>query len=214
MRPEARHFISARDSSMTLRLWRNACLRVAFGAERHKGDLAPMDRQFGILFISRRNSARSLMAEAVVSKMGGGRFKAYSAGVEPTAEIDPVALEVLRQTGYPTDSLHPKHWREFVAPDAPVLDFIFTLSATAAAKSFPDWPSKPVAALWRYPDPVKAEGEDWQRRRAYSKVLSALERQMRIFLALPIASLDHIALRKRLSDINAEDRAASPEAAQ
>jgi arsenate reductase len=173
-----------------------------------------MDRPFGILFISRRNSARSLMAEAVVSKFGAGKFKAYSAGVEPTGEVDPVALDVLRQAGYPTEGLHPKHWQAFVAPDAPVLDFIFTLSATAAAHAFPDWPGKPVAALWRYPDPTKAEGEEWQRRRAYAKVLSALERQMRIFLALPIASLDHIALSKRLSDINSDDRAASPEVAQ
>lgn len=166
-----------------------------------------MDRPYGILFISRRNSARSLMAEAIVNKLGAGKFRAYSAGVEPVAEVDPVALDVLRQVGYSTDRLHPKHWQEFSAPDAPILDFIFTLSATAAAHAFPDWPGKPAAAHWRYPDPVKAEGEDWQRRRAYGKVLAGLERHMRIFLALPIASLDDIALSKRLDEIAAEEAA-------
>src|SRR5262245_60327576 len=103
-----------------------------------------MDRPFGILFLSRRNSARSLMAEAVVSKLGQGKFNAYSAGVEPTAGIDPMAVDVLRQAGYPSEGLHPKHWQEFVGQHAPVLDFIFTLSATAAAHTFPDWPGKPV----------------------------------------------------------------------
>jgi arsenate reductase (thioredoxin) len=163
-----------------------------------------MDRPFGILFISRRNSARSLMAEAVVRKQGEGKFNAYSAGVEPTPEVDLLALDILRQTGYPTEGLRPKHWQAFVGGDAPVLDFIFTLSATAAAHAFPGWPGKPVAAQWRYPDPTKAVGDDWQRRRAYSRVLSALERQMRIFLALPIASLDRIALGKRLAELRAD----------
>ena len=173
-----------------------------------------MDRPFGILFISRRNSARSLMAEAVVNKLGQGKFKAFSAGVEPAVAIEPVALDVLRQTGYPTDSLRSKHWREFVAHNAPVLDFIFTLSATAAAQTFPDWPGKPVAAYWRYPDPTKAAGEDWQRRRAYTRILSALERQMRIFLTLPIAALDHIALSKQLGEISPDDHMPSSEAAE
>lgn len=173
-----------------------------------------MDRPFGILFISRRNSARSLMAEAVINKLAQGKFIAYSAGVEPATDNDRVALDVLRQAGYPTDRLNPKHWQEFIAPNAPVLDFIFTLSGTAAAQAFPDWPGKPVAAIWRYPDPTKAEGEDWQRRQAYARVLRALEGQMRIFLALPIASLDHIALSKRLGEISPDHHAPSPEAVE
>jgi protein-tyrosine-phosphatase len=163
-----------------------------------------MQRVYGILFISRRNAARSLMAEAVVNRLGQGRFRAHSAGVEPLTEVDPLALDVLRQTGYQTEGLHPKHWRAFASADAPVLDFIFTLSDTAAGHAFPQWPGKPAAAHWHYPDPAKAQGEDWQRRRAYAKVLAALERQMRIFMLLPVASLDHIALRKHLNEIAAD----------
>ena len=109
-----------------------------------------MDRPYGMLFISRRNSARSLMAEAVVNRLGGrlngGRFRAYSAAVEPAEVGDPLALHVLQEAGYQTDGLRPKHWRDFTGPEAPVLDFVFTLSNTASREVFPDWPGKPVSS--------------------------------------------------------------------
>jgi protein-tyrosine-phosphatase len=160
-----------------------------------------MDRPYHVLFISRRNSARSLMAEAVVNRHGKGSFQAFSAGVEPTDAADPVALEVLEQAGYPTEGLRPKHWSEFGRPDAPQFDFVFTLSATASRENFPDWPGKPASAHWRYPDPVKVAGDAWQKRREYGRTLQALERQMRIFMQLSFAQLDRIALQSSLDQL-------------
>jgi arsenate reductase len=160
-----------------------------------------MDRPYGMLFISRRNSSRSLMAEAVVNRHGKSRFLGFSAGVEPTPHADRTTLEVLQQAGYPTNGLRPKHWREFTGSDAPVFDFVFTLSDTASKETFPDWPGKPVSAHWRYPDPIKAAGDEWQRKREFGRTLSALERQMRVFMQLPLERLEAIALQKHLDDM-------------
>lgn len=143
-----------------------------------------MDRPYGVLFVSRRNSARSLMAEAVVNRHGLRRFRAYSAAVDPVDVIDPLALSVLQQGDYATEGLRPKHWRDFTGPDDPVFDFVFTLSDTASRDAFPEWPGKPVAAHWRYPDPTKVPGDEWHRKCEYADTLSALERQMRVFMNL------------------------------
>ena len=163
-----------------------------------------MERQYCVLFISRRNSARSLMAEAVVNRHGKGRFRAFSAGVDPAAEADRITLEVLEQAGYATGDARPKHWSEFTHENAPAFDFVFTLSDTASRDTFPDWPGKPASSHWRYPDPVKSIGEDWQRRREFARTLSALERQMRVFMQLPLERLDAIAVQKRLDEIGME----------
>ena len=160
-----------------------------------------MNRPYRVLFISRRNSARSLMAETIVNRHGKGKFTASSAGIEPSQEADAVALSVLEQAGYSTTDLRPKHWREFAGSEAPTLDFVFTLSATASAEDFPEWPGKPVSAQWLYDDPLAISGDDWQRRRAYMKLLASIERQMRIFMQLPLASLDNLALRTSLHEL-------------
>jgi arsenate reductase (thioredoxin) len=151
------------------------------------------------------------MAEAVVNRHGKGRFRGFSAGVEPATDVDPMTLEVLHQAGYPIEGLRSKHWREFTQGDAPVFDFVFTLSDTASKEAFPDWPGKPASAHWRYPDPIKATGDEWQRKREFGRTLSALERQMRIFMQLPLARLDAIALQKHLDDMANEPGA--PDAA-
>jgi arsenate reductase (thioredoxin) len=164
-----------------------------------------MDRPYGMLFISRRNSSRSVMAEAVVNRHGKGRFRGFSAGVEPATDVDPTTLGVLQQAGYRTEALRSKHWREFTQSDAPVFDFVFTLSDTASKEAFPDWPGKPASAHWRYPDPLKAAGDEWQRKREFGRTLSALERQMRIFMQLPLERLDAIALQKHLDDMAREE---------
>jgi arsenate reductase len=166
-----------------------------------------MDREYSVLFISRRNSARSLMAEAVVNRHGKGRFRAFSAGVEPATEADRMTAEVLEQGGYPAAELRPKHWSEFTRPDSPVFDFVFTLSDTASKDTFPDWPGKPASSHWRYPDPIKSAGEEWQRRREFGQTLSALERQMRVFMQLPLERLDAIALKKHLDEMGTEQTA-------
>jgi protein-tyrosine-phosphatase len=145
------------------------------------------------------------MAEAVVNRHGEGRFCAYSAAVEPAGEVDPFALHVLQQEGYATQELQPKHWRRFIGPNAPVLDFVFTLSDTASHDAFPEWPGKPVSSHWRYPDPTKATGDEWARRLEYARTLSALERQMRVFMNLSFASLDRIALRRRLEEMGRQE---------
>ena len=165
-----------------------------------------MDRPYHVLFISRRNSARSLMAEGVVNRHGKGNFQAFSAGVEPTDTADPVALEVLEQAGYSTQDLRPKHWSEFGRPDAPQFDFVFTLSATASREKFPDRPGKPASAHWRYSDLIKVEGYAWQKGRNYGRTLQALERQMRVFMQLSFARHDRIALQSSLDQL-AEHRA-------
>ena len=118
---------------------------------------------------------------------------------------DPLALQVLQEAGYQTDGLRPKHWRDFTGPEAPVLDFVFTLSNTASREMFPDWPGKPVSSHWHYPDPVAVKGDEWQKRHEHGETLSALERQMRAFMLLSFASLDRIALKKRLDEMGTLD---------
>lgn len=141
----------------------------------------------------------------MVNRLGKGRFQAFSAGVEPGGEVDPLAIDVLRQPGYPVEGLRPKHWREFSGADAPVLDFVFTLSDTASRDVFPEWPGTPVSSHW--PDPTKAPGDAWQRRREYARTLSSIERQMRTFMQLSFDALDRMALKKRLDGIGAAETA-------
>jgi arsenate reductase (thioredoxin) len=154
-----------------------------------------------VLFLSRRNSARSLMAEAVLGRYGAGRFRAFSAGVAPSPKVDPVAMDVLRQGGYPTDGLRPKDWRELTGSGGPVFDFVFTMSDTAAGETLPEWRGQPETAHWRYADPIKAEGTELERRRPFVLILSGLERQLQIFVQLPFALLDHMALKARLDEL-------------
>lgn len=153
------------------------------------------DAMFNILFLSRHNATRSILAEAVVNKKGGGRFRAFSAGSEPAGEIDPLTCDVLKVSGYPTDGLRPKHWREFADADAPALDFVFTLCDQDAGENAPPWPSQEVTADWRYPDPATVEGEEWERRKAISETLAALERQFSVFAQLPTEALEAKSLR-------------------
>jgi arsenate reductase (thioredoxin) len=161
---------------------------------------------YNILFLSRRDSARSLIAEAVVNRHGHGRFHAFSAGVEPAEVSEPLALEVLASAGLETSGLRPKHWREFCRDDSPNMDFVFALSDTAAGETLPEWRGHPLTAHWRYPDPVKADGSDWQKKRAFTQILNGLERQFMIFMQLPFESLDRIALKQRIDEIGAPER--------
>ena len=123
------------------------------------------------------------------------RFKAYSAGLEPAAEVDPLVLDILKLSGYPTAGLHPKSWQEFTRSDSPQLDFVFTLCDTDAGEPLPHWPNRPVTADWRYPDPEKLGQEEWERRKGLSEILAGLERQFAAFIMLPFESLDQISLR-------------------
>jgi len=154
-----------------------------------------------VLFLSRRNSARSIMAEAIVNRHGQGRFRGFSAGVKPQAAIEHPALDALSAAGYSTHSLRPKHYHDYAAQGAADLDFVFTLSDTAAGEPMPQWPGHPVTAHWPCQDPVLVRGEVWEQRRAYGVVLAELERRLRIFMSLPFASLDRLSLKGKIEEI-------------
>jgi arsenate reductase (thioredoxin) len=156
---------------------------------------------YNLLFLSNRNTARSIFAEAVINRLDGRTFKGFSAGIQPAHELDPLACEVLKVADYPIEGLRPKHWAEFAKADAPPLDFVFTLCDPGAGEPVPQWPSRPVTADWRYPDPEKLDGEPRVRRRELAAMLLDLERQLRIFMQLPFRSLDEISLRERLREL-------------
>jgi protein-tyrosine-phosphatase len=160
-----------------------------------------VDKVYSVLFLSQRNSARSVMAEAIVNRHGQGRFRGFSAGVRPGRAIEPSTLEVLAVAGYPTEGLRPRHYAEFAAQRAPDLNFVFTLSDTAAGEPMPQWPGQPVTAHWPCQDPVLVVGEAWEQLRAYGEVLAALERRLRIFMSLPFTSLDRMSLQGKIEEI-------------
>ena len=158
------------------------------------------DGHYNVLFLSHRNSARSIFAEAALNRMGHGHFSGFSAGLRPVSRLDELVLDVLRVAEYPTEGLHPKHWKEFAKPDAPPLDFVFTLCDLDAGEPQPKWPGRPVTGDWRYPDPVKLS-DPAERRTSLAATLGGLERQLLAFMQLPFRSLDEISLRERLQEL-------------
>jgi arsenate reductase len=170
--------------------------------EQRRG-VAAADRVFHVLFLSRRNSARSLFAEAFVNKAGRGHFRAYSAGVEPAAAPEANTLEILRIAGLPTDGLRPKHYTDFAGPSAQNLDFVFTLCDRAAGETLPEWPGQPVTAHWSSADPVLATGEIWEKKQAFTRSLAELERRLRIFMNLRLDALDRMSLKHHVDAIGA-----------
>jgi arsenate reductase len=159
------------------------------------------DGRFNVLFLSNRNTARSIFAESVMNRLGRPNFTGFSAGMRPAEALDPLVHDILKVARYPTDGLHPKSWQEFARPDSPPLDFVFTLCDPAAGEPLPHWPGRPVTADWRYPDPARLGGETWERRQALGAMLAHLERQLRAFIQLPLRSLDEISLRERLREL-------------
>lgn len=159
------------------------------------------DKPLNVLFLCTHNSARSIIAEAVLNRLGAGRFKAYSAGSQPSGKVHPFALDLLRQLNYDTSSLRSKSWEEFTAPDAPDLDFVFTVCDNAANEVCPVWPGQPISAHWGLPDPSAAEGNDSERHFAFADTHRMLYQRISIFANLPLVSLDKLSLQKRLEDI-------------
>ena len=156
-----------------------------------------------ILFLSQRNSARSMMAEAIANSVGGGHFDAYSAGVRPSSGIDPLAVELLHHAGLEAPNHPPRHVREFSALDAPLLDFVFTLSDTAAGEAPPTWAGHPITAHWRCADPERFETEA-EKRLSLLRTRSELERRLRVFMNLPMESLDRMSLQAQISTLGSE----------
>jgi arsenate reductase len=159
------------------------------------------ERVFNVLFLCTGNSARSILAEAILDHVGRGRFRAFSAGSHPTGEVHPIALELLEQQGFSVSDLRSKSWDEFAAPDAPTLDFVFTVCDKAAGEICPVWPGQPMTAHWGIEDPAAAEGDDDTRRAAMSDAFHRLNRRISLFVSLPLAKLDAISLRRQLDDI-------------
>lgn len=170
-------------------------------------------RPLNVLFLCTHNSARSIIAECIMNRLGIGRFKAYSAGSQPSGRVHPYALDLLRKLDYDTTTLRSKSWEEFTAPDAPHLDFVFTVCDNAANEVCPVWPGQPISAHWGVPDPSVAEGTESERRLAFADTHRMLYQRIGIFTSLPLASLDKLSLQQRLDDIG-RDRMLSPEPAK
>jgi arsenate reductase len=159
------------------------------------------DKVYNVLFLCTHNSARSIMAEGILNSIGGGRFRAFSAGSHPSGQVQPLALQALRGLRVPVDGFRSKDWAEFAAPGAPVMDFVFTVCDRAAGEVCPLWPGQPMTAHWGVPDPAEVRGSDEQRAQAYWDAATTLRRRIELMLALPIASLDRLALQREVSAI-------------
>ena len=158
-------------------------------------------RTYNVLFLCTGNSARSIIAECVLNRLGGGRFKAYSAGSHPKGEVHAKALKLLERQSFDTASLRSKSWGEFARPGAPQLDFVFTVCDNAAAEVCPVWPGQPVTAHWGLADPAAVVGSDAQRSLAFADTLRMLGNRIGVFVNLPLASIDRLSLKRRLEDI-------------
>jgi len=164
-----------------------------------------------VLFLCTGNSARSVMAEAILNRLGRGKFRAFSAGSHPTGRVNPLTLQTLRNAHYDVSEARSKSWEEFSGPDAPKLDFVFTVCDDATNEVCPIWPGQPMTAHWGLPDPVKAHGNDAERSVAFADALRMLTNRIGIFVNLPLAKLSKLSLQKQLDDIgkaNAEQSVA------
>lgn len=165
-----------------------------------------------VLFLCTHNSARSIIAECIVNRLGAGRFKGYSAGSQPSGRVHPYALELLRNLNYDVSSLRSKSWEEFSGADAPRLDFVFTVCDNAANEVCPVWPGQPMTAHWGVADPSAVQGSESERRFAFADTHRMLHQRIAIFTSLPLASLDRMSLQRRLDDIGRTQAAASEKA--
>jgi len=160
-----------------------------------------MSRHYNVLFLCTGNSARSIMAEAILNRKGSPIFTAYSAGSHPKGAVHPVALRLLKEANFPTEGLRSKPWDEFAKPGAPALDFVFTVCDNAAGEVCPIWPGQPMTAHWGIPDPAAVEGTPEQVNQAFRDAFVHLDRRISLFLSLPLASLDHLAIKKEIDRI-------------
>jgi len=161
------------------------------------------ERIYNVLFLCTGNSARSILAESILNSplIGKGLFRAYSAGSHPAGKVNPFALELLKRNNFPTGNLSSKSWDEFAKPDAPQLDFVFTVCDNAAGEVCPVWPGQPMTAHWGIPDPAAVAGTDEEKRKAMSQASTLLTRRISLFASLPITKLDNVALKKELDGI-------------
>jgi protein-tyrosine-phosphatase len=167
------------------------------------------DRIYNVLFLCTGNSARSIVAESILNKDGRGRFRAFSAGSQPKGEVNPLALKVLKRLDYPADGMRSKSWQEFATPDAPVMDFVFTVCDSAAGESCPVWPGQPMTAHWGIEDPAYAEGTELQKETAFVTAFRYLKNRIAVFTSLPLSGIDQLSLGTKLREIGRLDGSTS-----
>ena len=158
-------------------------------------------RIYNVLFLCTGNSARSIIAECLLNRLGAGRFRALSAGSHPKSDVNPYALNLLQRQGFDTTQLRSKGWEEFSSPDAPPLDLVITVCDNAAAETCPVWPGRPTTAHWDLPDPAAVVGSEAEKNLAFADTLRMLRNRIGIFVSLPLASIDRLSLRRRIEDI-------------
>lgn len=159
------------------------------------------ERVFNVLFLCTHNSARSVMAECILNREGKGRFRAFSAGSQPSGRINPSVKDLLGNLGYDISGVRSKNWDEFGGPDAPKMDFIFTVCDSAAGEVCPVWPGHPMTAHWGFPDPSSAIGTDAEKAAFTADVFRQIQRRLQVFISLPLSSLDKLALKRRLVEM-------------
>ncbi len=163
-----------------------------------------MNKPYNVLFICTGNSARSILAEGLLNAQGRGRFVAYSAGSHPKGTVHPLALKELQNLRLPLDGLRSKNWDEFAAPGAPEMDFVFTVCDQAAGEVCPVWPGQPMTAHWGMPDPAAVEGTDADKEKAFRSAAITMKRRLDLMLALPLQSLDRLAIQRQIKNIGVQ----------
>jgi protein-tyrosine-phosphatase len=159
------------------------------------------EKIYNVLFLCTHNSARSVIAECIVNRLGQGKFRGYSAGSQPGGQVHPYAIQLLLNNNFPVSELRSKSWDEFATPGAPKMDFVFTVCDDAAGEVCPLWPGQPITAHWGVPDPSRAEGSEAEKMLAFVDAHRILSQRILVFLSLPFVNLDRLALKKRLDDI-------------
>jgi arsenate reductase len=159
------------------------------------------EKIYNVLFLCTGNSARSILAEVQLNKLGHGKFQAFSAGSHPAGWVNPFAIDFLESNGFSTDGLRSKSWDEFAAPGAPVMDYVLTVCDQAAGEQCPFWPGQPMSAHWGVPDPAAVEGTDEQKRRAFRDTAAIMRKRIELFTSLPVASLNRMSLQAKMNDI-------------
>jgi arsenate reductase (thioredoxin) len=169
------------------------------------------DKIYNVLFLCTGNSARSILAESIIRKDGAGRFCSFSAGSQPKGKINPFALKVLKTANYPIDGMRSKSWLEFAAPDAPVMDFVFTVCDSAAGEACPVWPGQPTTAHWGIEDPAAVQGTDIEKEAAFVTAFRYLKNRISVFMNLPLRSIDSLSLGTKLREIGRLEGASFPQ---
>jgi len=159
------------------------------------------DKIYNVLLLCSANSARSIIVEVILNQIGKGRFRAFSAGSHPRGEVHPMTLQVLQGQGYDVSALRSKSWDEFARPDAPQMDFVFTVCDQTAGELCPVWPGQPLTAHWGFADPVKVEGSEQRQLDAFSQIQNQIANRLRLFLSLPLAKLDRLAIKHEIDRI-------------